>query len=225
VNRLLPAVLISAAVHGLVLSTWPDARVELGEVSAPVLHARLMSRAGTAQPDPQPQPTTAQVARPPAAAASRPDQHKPAPTAVAHKAPAPTPAPRPAPATSVESASTEIAPEATPPQRVVRPTRSSATQSREQILATVHGQLANRFFYPQLARRKGWQGRVDLGFRVEADGRIERIRVVRSSGHGILDRSAIQALREVGRVSVAGPKLGSPGWDLDLPVIYRLREG
>jgi protein TonB len=89
----------------------------------------------------------------------------------------------------------------------------------------VHGELARHFFYPQLARRKGWQGRVDLGFRVEADGRIERIRVVRSSGHGILDRSAMQALRDVGRLSVGTPKLGSHGWELDLPVIYRLREG
>ena len=49
--------------------------------------------------------------------------------------------------------------------------------------------------YPGLAVRRGWEGIVYLTAYVEKDGRVSNIRVERSSGYGILDKSALKTVR------------------------------
>jgi protein TonB len=78
--------------------------------------------------------------------------------------------------------------------------------------------LARHFSYPLLARRRGWQGEVLLAFRLQSDGRIIDARVARSSGYGVLDRAALDALGKVGRISPESEY----GFAMQLPVIYRL---
>lgn len=85
--------------------------------------------------------------------------------------------------------------------------------------------LAGEFHYPVLARRRGWEGEVVLAFRVDADGRIGNVKVANSSGFGLLDSAARDALLRVATVALAdGQRPGTP-LDLTLPVIYRLSEG
>ena len=50
--------------------------------------------------------------------------------------------------------------------------------------------------YPEFARQKGWQGTVVLKALVEEDGTCSRVEVEQSSGHGVLDRSAVQAVKQ-----------------------------
>lgn len=49
--------------------------------------------------------------------------------------------------------------------------------------------------YPMLARRMGWRGKVILNVEVLADGRCGGIRVFQSSGHRILDDTALDSVR------------------------------
>ncbi len=49
--------------------------------------------------------------------------------------------------------------------------------------------------YPALARANHWHGIVQLQVGVSDEGRVERIEVVRSSGHDVLDEAAINAVR------------------------------
>ena len=49
--------------------------------------------------------------------------------------------------------------------------------------------------YPDLARRRGEQGRVLLRVEVSMDGRPLAVSVARSSGFGILDSAAQDAIR------------------------------
>ena len=49
--------------------------------------------------------------------------------------------------------------------------------------------------YPALALRRGWQGEVLLQVLVSKLGRVARIDIDRSSGHHLLDKSAIKAVR------------------------------
>lgn len=44
--------------------------------------------------------------------------------------------------------------------------------------------------YPSLAKRRGWEGTVLLRVRVDKNGRPREVLIERSSGHGLLDRSA-----------------------------------
>ena len=49
--------------------------------------------------------------------------------------------------------------------------------------------------YPLMAKRRGYEGRVLAGFRVDSSGMPDAIEVLESSGHGILDREVISTIR------------------------------
>ena len=49
--------------------------------------------------------------------------------------------------------------------------------------------------YPKVARAKGWEGTVVLKALVEKDGHCESAVVEKSSGHKVLDESAIEAVK------------------------------
>ena len=100
---------------------------------------------------------------------------------------------------------------------------ASSTTPRPLILARLHEALRAHFSYPMLARRHGWEGQVTVGFRLEGNGRIDDVHVARSSGYGVLDRSAVDALSRVG--GLPDVETGGHTFELQIPVIYRLQEG
>ncbi len=51
--------------------------------------------------------------------------------------------------------------------------------------------------YPPLARLRGYQGVTVLSVEVLADGRVGQVGIKRSTGHEILDRTALEAVRSV----------------------------
>jgi len=97
---------------------------------------------------------------------------------------------------------------------------SSARHNR--VMAALQKALFPHFNYPPLARRRGWQGSVNVGLRVEADGNLTRIRLVKSSGHALLDRAAIRNITELRSLPGAAQWLGDDDMDVILPVLYRL---
>lgn len=50
--------------------------------------------------------------------------------------------------------------------------------------------------YPEAARRNGWEGLVLLKVLVSKEGACEKISVVKSSGHSVLDKSALRAVKD-----------------------------
>tara|TARA_B100000315_G_C14589843_1_gene595148 strand:- start:2787 stop:3575 length:789 start_codon:yes stop_codon:yes gene_type:complete len=50
--------------------------------------------------------------------------------------------------------------------------------------------------YPRLAQRRGWEGTVLLEVEILSSGNVNMIRVVRGSGHKVLDRAATRAVYE-----------------------------
>lgn len=49
--------------------------------------------------------------------------------------------------------------------------------------------------YPAIARRRGWQGTATLRIRCDAAGHVTDVHLLQSSGHDVLDRAAIEAVR------------------------------
>ena len=84
--------------------------------------------------------------------------------------------------------------------------------------------LLPHFDYPPLARRRGWQGRVNVGLHVAADGDLTRIRLVQSSGYALLDRAAVRNVTELRGIPRAAQWLEGNGMDLVLPVRYQLAD-
>lgn len=94
--------------------------------------------------------------------------------------------------------------------------------SSAQVLTAVKQQLNQHFVYPLIARRMGWQGRVLLGFHIDASGSIHRVHIKQSSGYAILDSSAMAALNRIGTVTVKKIEGLIGTWQLEIPIIYRL---
>lgn len=68
--------------------------------------------------------------------------------------------------------------------------------------------------YPELARRRGYEGVVLLEVLVTEEGGVGELRVARSSGHAVLDRAAEQTVRKW---------RFDPGRKGDLPVAMKVR--
>lgn len=133
--------------------------------------------------------------------------------------------------TGAEAVHTELASEAIPVARPDMETRApiaAADESRQglrnQLLGVLKTRLSHYLTYPPVARRQGWEGTVWLGLRVQSDGQLDGIRLERSSGHAVLDDSALNSLRRVGNLAEAGGWLEGRSLDMQLPVIYRLIE-
>jgi periplasmic protein TonB len=54
--------------------------------------------------------------------------------------------------------------------------------------------IERHVIYPTIARRMGWTGKVILTFVLAGDGNVEDVRIRESSGHAVLDQSAVQAV-------------------------------
>lgn len=185
-------VLGSLAVHGLLLVAWATS-VHFGAEPRVALSVRLDGDRET------PSTRTDRTQRPRA-------ERMPA-TAL------------PAPVTAPADGERETA-------RTVPATGATEAGNDDEIRARIQSRLrldlARHFDYPWLAQMRGWEGDVLLGVIVQASGRLDAIRVVRSSGFAVLDRSAVDSLRKVERIPEAVAWLHGRDLEMHLPVVYRL---
>ncbi len=95
----------------------------------------------------------------------------------------------------------EVKVEATKPPVSVAPPPTASVGPVNPL--QLEGEVANRPIqrkvtpkYPARAKRMGWEGIVVLSFSVDENGNVFNIRVVRSSGYPVLDRAAVNALKQ-----------------------------
>jgi len=103
-----------------------------------------------------------------------------------------------------------------------------AARDRESLRARVRGLLlddfARRLTYPPLARQRGWNGKVVLSVTVDSSGVLKHVHLAQSSGYEILDQSALTTMQQVQRIADAQYGFDGSDMELELPVIYRLRD-
>ncbi len=99
------------------------------------------------------------------------------------------------------------------------------TMPLSQLESLLRDALAPHFTYPLMARRNGWQGQVQVGLRVEADGRLSHVRIAHSSGYRLLDSAALTALTQITALPKAAGWLDGRHFDMVLPIEYRLIDG
>ena len=106
------------------------------------------------------------------------------------------------------------------PAPVVDTTAELEAAKAVQYAQTVHhvrGQVLDKLSYPSIARRMGWSGKCVLGFVLCADGSVEELKVLESTGHKVLDRAALQA------VAANAPFSGGyPRTEVKLPINFQL---
>jgi len=72
---------------------------------------------------------------------------------------------------------------------------SGEQRYRREQFAYIRQRVLERLVYPPLARRQGWTGQVKVEFTVRADGSIDDLRIVASSGRALLDQQALRAVQ------------------------------
>lgn len=86
----------------------------------------------------------------------------------------------------------------------------------------VAGALAAHQRYPRLAQIRQWQGTTLLQLELAADGQLQSVRVLSSSGHEILDRQAIDMVRAAAPLPPLPSSLAGRSLTVDVPVVFRL---
>ena len=61
----------------------------------------------------------------------------------------------------------------------------------------IRDRITGSIAYPHLARKMGWCGQVKIAFVVCEDGGVNDVKVVESSGFGLLDRNAVDTVKNV----------------------------
>jgi protein TonB len=110
-------------------------------------------------------------------------------------------------------------------QRQAAASTSRTAALEQQLLDSLRAALMPHFSYPLLARRRGWEGIVRVGVRIEANGNLTRLRLVEPCPYSVLNTAAINSLSRLARLPNAGNWLQGSHVDLVLPIEYRLLEG
>lgn len=71
--------------------------------------------------------------------------------------------------------------------------------------------------YPKIAREMGWEGKVTVSFVVYENGHVDGIKIIESSGIGILDKNAVETIKKVSPFPKPPVKA-----ELIVPIAYRL---
>jgi protein TonB len=67
-----------------------------------------------------------------------------------------------------------------------------------QRLAEIRQRVQRAKTYPPIARKRGVEGETSVAFEIDRSGTPHGIETVESSGHGALDRAALQAVERAG---------------------------
>lgn len=212
------AVVASVVVHGMALG-WLPGLHEVQEMVSKPLRVLL------------PAPVVEPIAVPPAPTFPR-ERHKtdaPAPTPVlTRSAPAPVsdaPAVPAVPvAAPVAAAEPAVAPAVSQPAPSAPVSRPAATDPAALAAygRNIAGALAGHQHYPRMAQIRQWQGTTLLQLELAADGQLQSVRVLSSSGHEILDRQAIDMVRAATPLPPLPSSLAGRSLTVDVPVVFRL---
>ena len=234
-NRaILYAVGASLALHALLLLSLPDFRDAMRRVAGlpePIVARLVEPPAPPAPPSPE-QPLAAapkpEVKAPPAPkpppVAKVAPQPEPRPAPPPAATPAPAADPLPAPASPPSAASAPPAAAASAPAAPAQP-RASADDQADSIARfrmLVIDAAKKHMRYPRVARDNNWEGRASVRVTYGADGRRGSIAIVRSSGHEVLDRQAIETIKQ-GDPPVPAALRGKE-FAFDIPVIFNLED-
>lgn len=214
-SSLLPALMISLALHFLLL--WPAALPRTGmETGQAPLLATLRAEAV-----PEPSPPPAQRGTPVSGKASL------ARSAAAEQPVAAAALARPAPAVLAEQAAASPGAAAADAARGMAPAAAGEGPDAEGLRAYRIGlarEARAHRRYPPLARERGWTGTAEVRVDVSPGGQPWQVLLARSSGHEILDREAVLLMRNAAATTVLPDSLRGREFAVRMPVTFDIAE-
>jgi periplasmic protein TonB len=96
-------------------------------------------------------------------------------------------------------------------------TEQARTAYIRKNFAYIRDIIMRRLSYPKIARRMGWSGKVIVSFVVCENGEVKDIKICGSSGFDVLDRRAVETIKEVCPLPRPPAKAL-----LKVPIVFRL---
>lgn len=216
------ALAVSLLIHGVALGWLPGLQRQASE-PLPPLQIRLST------PAPRPEPVAVAPTPTPAPVPSQSRREavpQPRPASPVLAAAAPEVAPqtvvaqaRPQAAEPLAAASADLPRPLAAPSPPRHPPDAGVLAAYGRELA---GAVGARQRYPRLAQLRQWQGTAVLQLDLAAAGGLLGVRVLSSSGHEILDRQALEMVREALPLPPLPAALAGRPLTVDVPVVFRL---
>ncbi|MFO8023835.1 energy transducer TonB [Thiohalophilus sp.] len=221
-------VMLSVGVHAGILlaphsspsiqsvrSSTMQVQLEQGKTSDPEAHTDSADRpevtakpiTPSPEPEPVPEPRISHTGKIPPPPETQPET---------------TPVEQPAEPATQQSAESSDAPKPArfDPQSADHAIDQTLLQS--QVKARLQESLKLHLEYPEMARRRGWEGEVTISVQLDREGKIMDVAIRESSGYRILDDNTLNTLKNLPRLEGVGTMLDGKGITLQLPVIYQL---
>ncbi len=149
---------------------------------------------------------------------------KPAPKPAPKPKPTPKPAPKPAPTPVTKPAPPARPVDTSPPTAAPAPPAPAPAKPAPLTPASANAAYLKNPApdYPQLAQRRGWEGRVTLRVEVLPSGSPGQVQVQTSSGRQVLDEAALAAVKRWRFVPAKQGEVAQVGW-VSVPIDFTLR--
>ena len=225
---LLPGLRLSPPVQPVTLTVElqepppvPEVSPRPEEVPTPVAAAKR-----PAPPKPVPSPAPPQLIERIEPQPSREPETFTAPPPPVHPevTPAPIVEPMPVPRTEPHAeVSLQPVPPIAPPPAVVKSQPAEPDPALLQSYGRqVSGVIDKLQRYPRVARMRGWQGTAEVNIRIGEGGKVEDIVLARSSGYALLDREALDMVKDSLPLPPPPAGLVSRAFTIRIPVAFRL---
>jgi protein TonB len=100
----------------------------------------------------------------------------------------------------------------------------AAEDARQRYLGALISAIHRKKHYPRAARTRRDEGKVVVSFVIRKTGRLEDIRIARSSGSDLLDGAALKTIRRVDPFRPLPDELGKESWALAVPIAFSLKD-
>ncbi|HKQ24628.1 MAG TPA: TonB family protein [Burkholderiales bacterium] len=205
----------------------PIPRAEIAPPPAPVVVPKAEPRIEpkseiTPEPKIEPRPEPPPVAR-----------VEPLPEPRTEILPDQQPVPRVEPPPPVEQATVPPAPVVAtpvpppaPPQPVARKKEPDRAVEPRLLLTyglSISNEIKRYQKYPPMAQRKGWEGTAEVLLQIDADGKVTRITLGKSSGRSVLDEEALNMVRKASPLPPAPQDLRGRELTVTVPIVFKLQ--
>jgi protein TonB len=99
----------------------------------------------------------------------------------------------------------------------MRPAEAGKTAYLQEHFVYIREQILQHLAYPSLARRMGWKGQLTVSFVIGETGRVENLRIIKSSGFKVLDDNALKTIEQI--LPFPKPPVRA---EIVIPIEYRL---
>ena len=85
--------------------------------------------------------------------------------------------------------------------------------------AYIRDLILKNITYPPMAKKHGWKGNMRVSFVIREDGKVQQLKIVKSSGYEVLDRNVVETVRKV--QPFPRPPLQA---EIVIPVVYAIKK-